>query len=63
MILSDLPDVEIILAGDMNARVKDLLDFIPSYDVNAIFGDRNDYPADSFVMPRKSRDTELNRFG
>lgn len=34
-----------ILAGDINAHVKDLLDYIPSDD-DAIFDDLNDYLAD-----------------
>lgn len=63
LILSDMPNVSFIVAGDMNARVKDLLDYIPNDDVDAIFGDAVDYPGDTFDISRNTRDTELNRFG
>ena len=39
-----MPNVSFIVAGDMNARVKDLLDYILNDDVDAIFGDAVDYP-------------------
>ena len=58
-----MPNVSFIVAGDMNARVKDLLDYIPNKDVDAIFGDAVDYPGDTFDISRNTRDTELNRFG
>ena len=58
-----MPNVSFIVAGDMNARVKDLLDYILNDDVDAIFGDAVDYPGDTFNISRNTRDTELNRFG
>ena len=60
---SDLGDVSFILAGDLNARVKDLCDYIPDDNVDIVFEEEVDYPTDPFCMPRVSRDLEVNRFG
>ena len=57
------PNAEIIIAGDLNARTKDLLDFIPQDDLDFIFGD-TDYPGDTFNLDRNSKDTiTYNNFG
>ena len=42
-IKSTYPNAEIILAGDLNARTKDFLDYIPYDDLDFIFGE-TDYP-------------------
>ena len=62
-ILSDFPDVAFLLAGDFNARTKNLDDYIPSDDIDYIFQCNTAYPCDSFCMPRNSKDKVLNRFG
>ena len=57
------PKAEIIIAGDLNARTKDFLDFIPQDDLDFIFGD-TDYPGDTFNLDRNSKDTiTYNNFG
>ena len=62
-IKSDYSNVDIILAGDLNARTQDFLDFIPQDDLDYIFGD-TDYPGDTFDLDRKSKDTDTyNNFG
>ena len=48
-IKSVYPDAEIILAGDLNARTKDFLDYIPHDDIDFIFDDTN-YPGDTFNL-------------
>ena len=62
-VLSDLDDVSIILAGDLNSRVKDLLDYIPVDNIDHIFYENLDYPGDTFSMQRRNRDNVLNKFG
>ena len=52
-----------IIAGDLNARVSDFLDYIPEDNVDCIFNKDVDYPGDTFCLPRKSRNTEYNNFG
>ena len=52
-ILSDFPDVAFLLAGDFNARTKNLADYIPSDDVDYIFQCDTAYPCDSFCMPKR----------
>lgn len=55
--------VSFILAGDLNARVKDLEDYIPEDNLDFRFGEGVDYPGDCFNMMRASRDTECSKFG
>ena len=56
------PTAELFLAGDLNARISTLQDFIPYDDLEFVFGD-TDYPTDTFDIPRKSKDETYNRFG
>ena len=58
-IASDLPDTSFIIAGDLNARVKDLHDYIPCDDLDFVFNQQVDYPCDIFQLQRKSRDRLL----
>lgn len=62
-ILSDIPDVCFLLAGDLNARVKNLDDFMLVDEVDYIFQCDTSYPSDSFNTPRSNKDSVLNRFG
>ena len=57
------PDASLFLAGDFNSRVKDFLDYIPSDNLNYVFGDDIDYPSDDFCVPRNSKDDKYNTFG
>ena len=54
-ITSAYPHAEILLAGDLNARVRDFCDFIPEDTLDYIFGENIAYPADNFSIPRKSK--------
>ena len=57
------PNAEIIIAGDLNSRIKDFQDFIPEDELDFVFG-ITDYPSDSFHLKRKSKDCHVyNRFG
>ena len=56
------PTAELLLAGDLNARISTLQDFIPYDDLKFVFGD-TDFPTDTFDIPRKSKDETYNRFG
>ena len=56
------PTAELFLAGDLNARISTLQDFIPYDDLEFVFGD-TDYPTDTFDIQRKSKDETYNRFG
>ena len=63
-ITSAYPHAEILLAGDLNARVRDFCDFIPEDKLDYIFGENIAYPADNFNIPRKSKDCNFyNNFG
>ena len=57
-IKSVYPDAEIILAGDLNARTKDFLDYIPHDDIDFMFGN-TDYPGDTFNLDRNSKDIAI----
>ena len=54
-IISDYPDAYYILGGDLNARTKDFIDYIPSDDLDYIFGE-TDYEGDDFDLPRSNKD-------
>ena len=58
------PSAHVVIAGDLNARTKDLIDYIRNYNIFYVFvGDVN-YTADSFDMPRNNKDCfRLNNFG
>ena len=63
-IIGALPDVDLILAGDLNARTKLFQDFIPNDNLNFVFGEGNMYPEDNFDIPRNSKDSKThNSFG
>ena len=62
-IVSDLPAVNVFIAGDLNARVKDLKDYIVHDDVDFIHGIDSNYPNDHFDTPRSNKDKCSNRFG
>ncbi|WAR15318.1 hypothetical protein MAR_005423, partial [Mya arenaria] len=49
--------------GDLNARVKDIIDFIPQDNVDYIYNTKTDYPGDEFCLPRSTKDLVLNKFG
>ena len=50
------------MAGDLNARIGNLQDFIPHGDLEYIFGE-TEYPTDPFQMSRASKYETQNRFG
>ncbi len=57
-------DACIYLAGDLNARTKKLLDYIPDDNVDNIFNIEVDYNTDPFDRPRNNKDSErYNNFG
>ncbi len=57
------PDCYYFLAGDMNARTKTFLDYIPCDNLDHIFGE-TDYAGDEFDMPRNTKDSiTYNQFG
>jgi len=45
--MTDQPAAHHMVAGDLNARIGNLQDFIPHDEVDFIFGE-NDYPSDLF---------------
>jgi len=50
IIKSDFPDTSFLIAGDLNARVKDMLDYIPQDDVDFIYSTETDYPGVIFAF-------------
>ena len=62
-ILSDLQGISFIVAGDLNSRVGDMLDFIPDDNIDHVFNSDVQYPGDQFNRPRRNCDTHSNRFG
>ena len=64
LIRQQYPDNYLYIAGDLNARTKDLLDFIPDDTLDYVFNVNVDYTSDYFCIPRNSRDVErYNLFG
>lgn len=61
-ILSRYPTAELFVAGDLNARIGSLQDYIPFDDIDFVFDD-TDYPTDPFSINRQSKDETCNRFG
>ena len=58
------PDSYVYLAGDLNARTGELLDFIPGDSLDFVFNTSVEYYADQFELPRSSCDKEnVNSFG
>ena len=63
IVKSVYPEAEIFLAGDLNAKTKEFLDYIPNDDLDLVFGD-TDYTNDTFNINRNSKDINIyNRFG
>ena len=52
-IRSVYPKADIVIAGDLNSRTKDFLDFIPYDDPDFVFGE-TDYLGDMFNLKRNS---------
>ena len=61
-ILSRHPDSDLFLAGDFNSCIGDLQDYIPSDDLQFVFGD-TEYPINPFDISRQSKDETCSRFG
>lgn len=61
-ILSQYPTAELLVAGDLNARIGKLQDYIPFDGLDFVFGD-TDYPTDPFNINKQSKDDTCNRFG
>ena len=61
-IVRQYPEASLFLAGDLNARIKQFMDYVPGDDLNFIFGDNLAYPADDFNMKRQTKDVQYNRF-
>ena len=57
------PDYYIFLAGDLNARTKNFLDFIPNDNLFCIYNIDVDSDSDYFEIPRNNRDPHFNTFG
>ena len=63
-VTSDYPNSDILIAGDLNARTKDFLDFIEEDEIDFIFGENNAYPSDRFSLPRNNTHVNNhNNFG
>ena len=63
-IRSQYPACSIFLAGDLNARTKNFIDFIPDDNLQFVFNTDVVYNDDNFHMPRNNRDAErYNLFG
>ena len=52
---AEYPNCHLLIAGDLNARCKTFLDFIPDNNLEQVFGDIP-YPGDSFEIPRNTKD-------
>ena len=62
-LMTKLPDVHIIVAGDLNARTGVEPDFIFDDDTAFVCSDFVSYDKDDFYIPRVSKDQEMNKFG
>ena len=62
-VLSNLPDVHLIISGDLNARTAKEPDFIIDDEVKYVLDESFGYAVDSFNMSRVSKDSETNVFG
>ena len=60
-ILSRHGDLNIIIMGDLNARIGSMPDFIENDTVEYVINDA--YPADDFNINRNTRDRKINKFG
>ena len=55
-------DAMILIVGDLNARIKDVLDYIPADDTSYTFGE-TEYNKSNFISPRQSKDKRLINVG
>ena len=62
-IVTEYPDAEFFLAGDLNSRIKDFADYVIDDDIDFVFGENVPYPKDGFNLKRKANDDTYNRFG
>ena len=53
------PDSYFFLAGDLNARSKDFIDYIPKDDIQYVFGETS-YESDEFDLQRQNKDSSYN---
>ena len=53
----------LFIAGDLDSRIKDLLDYIPNDDVCCIFDESVPYPSHNFEISRKLKDKVCYKFG
>ena len=61
-VILQYPSAELLLAGDLNARISILQDFIPYDDLEFVFG-HTDYPTDPYDIQGQSKDETYNRLG
>jgi len=63
-IVLDLLAVNLMVAGDLNATLKeDLNDYIVYDDIDFMHGIDSNYPNDPFATPRANKDKCSNTFG
>ena len=63
-VTSEYSNAEVLIAGDLNARTKDFLDFIPDDNIDHVCDENNMYPGNFFCIPRKSNDLNTyNAYG
>ena len=60
-LFSQLTNFDLILMGDLNARIGDLQDFIVENENNSVLA--LEYDMDRFCVHRNSRDKQVNAFG
>ena len=61
-IFTEHPNTSLFIAGDLNRRCKDFLDYIPDDNLFHIFG-TVDYDGSYFNSPRRSKDIRGNNYG
>ena len=61
MLLHEFKNLLILLTGDFNARIGDMLDFIVDDSIDYLVIDF--YELDTFTINRKTKDVNLNSFG
>jgi len=59
----DLGNVLFLIGGDLNARIKDFIDFIDDDNLDYVYNGDVAYPGDEFRLPRASSDSNYNTFG
>ena len=56
------PNSYFFLAGDLNVRAKDFIDYIPKEYIQYVFG-KTSYESDEFDLQRQNKDSSYNLFG